>query len=177
MVYFFYLEEDDSGENPSVIVVRASRDDTIYVPSRYLPIPFDSENHVDSFGNFHNVQMDDDDEKLEIYILIHIDNLFQKLMDSDNLSNMDLALSLEFHNKEGWVWNIDTQKLEECPKPDGYCHRWVHHTQSWETECVKCYKPKCPSVEILSKKVLMSRLHRPKRKMRQKNVKLFYPVM
>lgn len=159
MVYFVYLEEDDdSGENQSIIIVRASRDDTIYVPSRYLPIPFDSENHVDSFGNFHNIQMDDDNGELKIYILIPIDYLYKKLINSGNLSNMDLALSLEFHNKEGWVWNIDTQKLEECPKPDGHCHSWVHHTQSWETECVKCFKPKCPSVEILSKEISMARL-------------------
>jgi hypothetical protein len=157
MVIFFYLEEDDSGKNP--IIVQAIPDDKIYVPRNYIPIPFDPEEHVDSFGQFHNVLIDDEDDRRDIYILIHIDELYSKLMESGDLSNMELALIiLDFHNKEGWVWNIDTQKLEKCPNPDRDCHRWVHHTQSWETECKICFKPKCHSVEILSKKVLMSRL-------------------
>lgn len=90
-----------------------------------------------------------------------MDNLYQKLMDSDTLPNIDLALNiLEHSNKEGWVWNINKFRFDELPKPDGHCHSWVHHTQSWETECVNCFKPKCPSVEILSEEIWIKSLER-----------------
>ena len=50
-------------------------------------------------------------------------------------SNMELCRSIIEHSKydgweEGWNWNIDTLKLEQCPKPSGSHHCWVHHTQS-----------------------------------------------
>jgi hypothetical protein len=162
MVDFFYLREDESGQNLSIIIVRAGTHDTICVQYGYLPIPFDSEEHLDLlFGKFHNVQIDDEDDKRKIYVLIHMDNLYQKLMDSDTLPNIDLALNiLEHSNKEGWVWNINKFRFDELPKPDGHCHSWVHHTQSWETECVNCFKPKCPSVEILSEEIWIKSLER-----------------
>lgn len=165
MVYFVYLRRGETGQNPSIIIVRAGSDGVIFVPYGYLPLNVDKETHTDPFGDVHIFETDDEDDRGEIYVLIHIDELFQKLMDSDTIPNIKLALNILERSKydgweEGWAWNIDTSNFELRPKPDGHCHSWVHHTQSWEPTCPECFKPDCPSVEILSKEIPLSILEK-----------------
>lgn len=164
MPYFVYLSEEDSGqENNNIIVVRAGPDDVIFVPFKYLPIPIDSKTHADPFEEIHDVETDDKNDRRQIYALMHIDDLYEKLIESGNDSNMELAQSILEHSKydgwgEGWAWNINTSNFEQCPEPSGQTHCWVHHTQSWESTRAECFKSTCPSVEILSHKISLSSL-------------------
>jgi hypothetical protein len=137
-------------------LVQAGPYETIFVPHGYLPIPVDSKTHKDPFGEFHDFPTDDDDK--EIYFMIKIDVLYQKLMDFDTLPEIDLAENIDEHSdEEGWDWNIDTLKFDELPKPhDRHC--WVNHTKSWELPCEKCFKPICHSVEILSEEICLTSL-------------------
>lgn len=140
MFYLFKRGEDSGQENNDIIVVRAGPDDVIFVPYEYLPLKVNRETRTDPFGEFHNVETEDD--RREIYVLIHINNLYEKF-----------GQSILEHSKydgweEGWAWNINTLNFENRQRPSGQTHCWVHHTQSWESTCTECFKPDCPSVGI-----------------------------
>lgn len=160
MVNLLFLNRSDDLRNyfeSTDEIVQADPHGTIFVPYGYLPIRVDSRTHQDPFGEFHDVPTDDDDKK--IYFMIQIDDLYDKLMDSQNI---DCAENInDYYDKEGWDWNIDTLKFDELPKPPAeQQHCWVHHTKSWELPCDECFKPKCPSVEILSEKICLTSLER-----------------
>ena len=141
-------------------LVQAGPYQTIFVPHGYLPIPVYSITHEDTFGEFHNFPTDDDDK--EIYFMIKIDVLYQKLMDSDTLPEIDCAENIiEHSDEEGWVWNIEKFQFDELPKPPAeQQHCWVNHTKSWELPCEECFKPKCPSVDTLSTEICLTSLER-----------------
>jgi hypothetical protein len=155
MVNFVYLKRFDDLRNyfQRTMLVHAGPYETIFVPHGYLPIPVDSRTHKDPFGEFHEFPTDDDDKK--IYFMIQIDDLYDKLMDSQNI---DLAENIDEHSdEEGWAWNIEKFQFDELPKiSDRHC--WVNHTKSWELPCEECLKPKCPSVEILSEEICLTSL-------------------
>ena len=122
MVFFVYLERDDElYYSKLTTLVRADQYDIIFVPYGHLPIPVDSITHKDLFGNSYDVPIDDDDR--EIYFMIEINDLYQKLIDSNTLTNIDLAENIFEHSgEEGWVWDIGTLKFDELPKPPAEPH-------------------------------------------------------
>ena len=146
---FVYLTPKESGcdDIPETgLHVRADSTDTIFVPHNYLPITLECWKNL-----FPDVSIDD---KRYYCVIISIDDLCEKLIESGNDSNMELAQSIRVHHDiEGWAWNINTSNFEQCPEPSGQTHCWVHHTQSWESTCEDCFKPACPSVKILSEKI------------------------
>lgn len=114
MFYLFKRGEDSGQENNDIIVVRAGPDDVIFVPYEYLPLKVNRETRTDPFGEFHNVETEDD--RREIYVLIHINNLYEKF-----------GQSILEHSKydgweEGWAWNINTLNFENRPRPSGQNH-------------------------------------------------------
>ena len=156
MVNFVFLNPLDDLRNyfKRTKLVQAGPYQTIFVPHGYLPIPVDSSTHEDRFGNYYDVPMDDNDDR-KIYFMIEIDDLYHKLMDSDNI-DWDENI-IEHSGEEGWVWDINTLKFDELPKPsDDHC--WVNHTKSWELPCDECFKPICPSVEKFSEEICLTSL-------------------
>ena len=153
-----YLTPKDSGwdDIPETgLHLQADSMDTIIVPPNCLPITLECWKNL-----FPDVSIDD---KRYYCVIISIDDLCEKLIESGNDSNMELAQSILEHSKydgweEGWAWNIDTMKFENRPRPSGQNHCWVHHTQSWESTCDKCFKSTCPSVKILSHEISQSSL-------------------
>jgi hypothetical protein len=161
MVIVVYLNRRDDLRNcfkPTDEIVKAGPYETIFVPYGYLPIRVDSKTHQDPFGEFHDFPTDDDDK--EIYFMIQIDDLYDKLMDSMDSKYIDLAENIiEHSDEEGWAWNIEKFQFDELPKPhDRHC--WVNHTKSWELQCEECFKPICHSVEILSEEICLTSLER-----------------
>ena len=158
MVGFVYLTPKESGcdDIPETgLHVRADSTDTIIVPPNCLPITLECWKNL-----FPDVSIDD---KRYYCVIISIDDLDEKIIESGNDSNMELAQSILEHSKydgweEGWAWNINTSNFEQCPEPSGQTYCWVHHTQSWESTCDKCFKSTCPSVKILSEKISRSSL-------------------
>jgi hypothetical protein len=160
MVNLMFLNQSDDLRNyfKRTKLVKAGPYETIFVLHGYLPIRVDSKTHQDPFGEFHDFPTDDGDDR-EIYFMIQIDDLYNKLIDSNNI---DCAENINEHShEEGLVWNIDTLKFDELPKPPAeQQHCWVNHTKSWELPCKKCFKPKCPSVDTLSEEICLTSLER-----------------
>jgi hypothetical protein len=148
MNYFVYLTPEESGcdDIPETgLHVPDDSTDIIFVPPNCLPIALEFWENL-----FPDVLIDD---KRYYCVIISIDDLYEKLIESGNDSNMELDQSILEHSQydgweEGWAWNIDTMKFENRPRPSGQNHCWVHHTQSWESTCTECFKPDCPSVGI-----------------------------
>jgi hypothetical protein len=155
---FVYLREEDSGcdDIPETgLHVPDDSTNTIFVPPNCLPIIFKFCENL-----FSDVLIND---KRYYCVIISLNDLYDKLIESGNDSNMELAQSILEHSKydgwgEGWAWNINTSNFEQCPEPSEQTHCWVHHTQSWESTCEDCLKPACPSVKILSEEIPVSNL-------------------
>ena len=149
MFHFVYLQEDDNIPKTGQ-AVKAGSNDTIFVPFECLPIS------VRFWENlFPDILIDAEGHDC---VIISIDDLYDKLMESENDSNMELAQSILEHSKydgweEGWAWNIDTSNFKHFLEPSGQTHCWVRHIQSWKPTCEDCSKPDCPSVEILSREI------------------------
>ena len=144
MVCFIYSRREENSGQYNDIIVQAGPDDVIFVPLGYLPLKVSRETRTDPFGEFHNVETEVETEydRREIYVLIHIDDLYEKF-------DQSIFEHYQYDGwEEDWAWNIDTMKFENRPRPSGQNHCWVHHTQSWESTCTKCFKPDCPSVGI-----------------------------
>ena len=165
--FFYYLRKEEGRScKSSVIVVWANSYESIFVPFGYLPIPIDPMTHTDRFEVHYVVPTDDDGGGKYIYALMLINDWTLSLIDSDDLSKIESddlskiesAINiLEYSDKEGWFWNMDTWLFEKLPKPsENSC--WVYHTKSWEQECSNCCKPECPSVERLSEEINLKSL-------------------
>jgi len=154
--FFYYLRKKEGYSCESaVIVVWANQYESIFVPFGYLPIPIDPMTHTDRSGVHYDVPTDGGEY---IYALMLIDDWTMSLIDSDDLSKIESAINiLDYSDKEGWFWNMDTWLFEKLPKPsENSC--WVSHTKSWEPECGQCCKPECPSVERLSEEITLESL-------------------
>lgn len=157
MVHFVYLYKEDDNIPETGQAVKAGSNDTIFVPFECLPI---------SVGFWENLFPDVlIDAECYDCVIISISDLYEKLIESGNHSNMELAQSILEHSKydgweEGCAWNINTPKFEHFPKPFEKLHCWVHHIQSWKPTCKDCFKPNCPSVEILSHEISLPSLEK-----------------
>lgn len=156
MVNFVYLQEEEDNIPETGKAVKADSNDTIFVPFECLPISLKFREKL-----FPYVLIDAKDYDC---VIISIYDLYDKLIESGNDSNMELAQSIFEHSRyddgweEGWAWNIDMPNFEHFPEPSGQPHCWVRHIQSWESTCEDCLKPACPSVKILSEKISRSSL-------------------
>lgn len=153
MVDIVYLKKEESGcdDIPETgQAVKAGSYNTIFVQFKCLPISLKLFETL-----FPDILIDAKDYDC---VIISIDDLYDKLMESENDSNMELAQSILEHSKydgweEGWAWNIDTSNFKHFLEPSGQTHCWVRHIQSWKPMCKDCLKPNCPSVEILSDEI------------------------
>jgi len=160
MVDIVYLKEKESGcdDIPETgQAVKAGSNNTIFVQFKCLPISLKLFETL-----FPDILIDAKDYDC---VIISIDDLYDKLIVSENDSNMELAQSILEHSKydgweEGWAWNIDTSNFEHFLEPSGQTHCWVRHIQSWKPMCKDCLKPNCPSVKILSDKIYQPRLQK-----------------
>ncbi len=120
--------------------------DIIFIPFKCLPI---------SIGFWENLFSDVlIDAKDYDCVIISIYDLYDKLINTEIDSNIELAKSIRsYYDIKGWAWNIDMPNFKHFPEPSGQTHCWVSHIQSWKPTCKDCFKPDCPSVEILSDKI------------------------
>jgi hypothetical protein len=116
MVCFIYSRREENSGQDNDIIVQAGPDDVIFVPLGYLPLKVNRETSTDPFGEFHNVETEYD--RREIYVLIHIDDLYEKF-------DQSIFEHYQYDGwEEDWAWNIDTMKFENRPRPSGQNHCW-----------------------------------------------------
>jgi hypothetical protein len=146
MVNFVYLKEEDDDIPKTGLPVKAGSNNTIFVSFDCIPISLKLFETL-----FPDILIDAKDYDC---VIISIYDLYEKLMNTNIDSNIELAGSIRsYYDIEGWAWNIDMPNFEHFPEPFEQPHCWVRHIQSWKPMCKDCSKPDCPSVEILSHEI------------------------